>query len=108
MQQVEGPGERTPNCPPNAAGRRSHPAFPAGGIRRMIKVTIEVRGQGERTTTHELEIINDGTGTEEIGNYDFILVDKRQHSLVLVCDRIEGWNRRNPAWRLVREALDKC
>mgnify|MGYP001610145896 CR=1 FL=1 len=61
----------------------------------MLKVTIEFcpASGGESYPIFEGVITNDGTGTEEVGNYDYKLQMPYREGIAYQTGRIEGWPR---------------
>jgi len=64
---------------------------------------LRLRLQANATNVGWLDIVNTGTGTEELGNYVVCLLDQdlhpRRHGT------LDGYPRRLGAWELVRRAL---
>jgi hypothetical protein len=69
-----------------------------------IPVTLDVHGLGHtRRVLRTINIINDGTGTRERGNYQVQLLGARGQ--LLREGSIETWRRARPVEQLVLEAL---
>ena len=66
-------------------------------------LTAEIKVNGRRIST--VQIKNDGTGNEHIGNYDVWLVDECPAKKIPNA-RVEGWNRMGAAHDLVHLALE--
>jgi hypothetical protein len=76
-------------------------------LKKMIKVTIELYPGGSRYNKKTLGIINignDGTGTEEIGNYNYALC-KQDLKTLLKQGRIEQFGRQRGCYELLYEVL---
>ncbi len=74
----------------------------------MIVITVELWPGGresEKRTLASMVIVNDGTGSETRGNYDYLVAGKR--GLVgMGRGRIENWHRQSQhVWKLVRRVL---
>ena len=77
----------------------------------MLKITIELYPHGDKDNSQkigEATIINDGTGTKELGNYMVSLAEfggypGLDNGKVMDFDRKD----RGP-WELLREAIDAC
>lgn len=67
----------------------------------MLRVTLDIipfGSEAHRRTIGTLEIINDGTGDRDTGNYD-VSIDGRTA-------RVEDHDREDGAWVLLRRALE--
>lgn len=73
----------------------------------MIIVEIKVIPRGDHSKTKNLcqiEIVNDLSGDEEIGNYDFVISSP---NLDRYEDRVEKHERRDGVLVLLRKVLEK-
>jgi hypothetical protein len=73
----------------------------------MLRVTIDVIPFGDFECSERLgtlDIVNDLSGTEELGNYLVFLVDGAGEPIELIGE-IEGFKRDREFWCLVIEAL---
>ncbi len=74
----------------------------------MLRLTLDFIPYGEldnEETLGVIEIVNDGTGTEAVGNYRVFFTDKNENRIEL--ERILGHKRPQKlgAWILCRETL---
>lgn len=70
-----------------------------------VKAEIDMFGQGVmHVDAGTLEIVNDGTGTREVGNYRWELLSPKGE--VMDKGTIHGHVRANGAWPLIRDILD--
>lgn len=74
----------------------------------MLRLTLDLFPHGEESNQETLgviEIVNDGTGTDDIGNYKIFFTDKDGNQTEL--DRVLGHKRpqKNGAWVVCREAM---
>ena len=72
----------------------------------MIRVSIDLithatGSEGKRLYT--LEIVNDGTGTPVVGNYDVVLRDGRGNALEST--RLTDWPRQMNAWEMLKRIV---
>jgi len=74
----------------------------------MVRITIEIMPQGSRENRKVLghvDIINDGTGTQTIGNYSITAVSK--NGKVFRKCRVEGYRRKaDSIWKLMKLVFD--
>ena len=74
----------------------------------MLRLTLTLHSaiDGNAYDLGSLTIINDGTGTHERGNYDVVLVDKRDGAKTRTRrGRVEDYLRSAGAWELVAKAI---
>jgi len=75
----------------------------------MIVVRVELHSAvtGRVTTIGLMRLVNDGTGTPWIGNYDVQIMRHGSAGRPRKANRVEGHRRRAlPIWTLIRKALD--
>jgi len=73
----------------------------------MLRITIDVIPFGDFECAERLgcvDVVNDLSGTEDLGNYLVFLVDSAGEPTELIGE-IEGFKRDREFWRLVIEAL---
>lgn len=72
----------------------------------VIKLELHDANTGKVSELGRLEIVNDGTGTREVGNYNYMLLgkDARGQRMSWI-GSVLGWSRRNSAWQLVQRVL---
>lgn len=73
----------------------------------MIEVTVNLLPQGIKDKKRLLgimNIINNGTGTQEIGNYDAYIIHEGKGNMY----EVRGFLRqKNDVWDLIQEVLEK-
>lgn len=81
----------------------------------IVRVELHKGGMGGPVTElARMEIINDGSGTETLGNYFVSTLRGRNHGsfdqrIIQRAGRIEKWQRKNwHVWKLVACALYHC
>lgn len=77
----------------------------------MLRITIELIpfGLGKPQHLGTLHLANDGTGTQDRGNYDGTLFTKTGAKMPQRVVRVEDWPRQSrPVWELVIEALQSA
>ena len=74
----------------------------------MIKVTIELFPKGSEENSRllgECYIANDGTGTVNRGNYDYVLFNKLKRKFK--SGKVSNFNRKNETvWKLLKKCLE--
>lgn len=76
-----------------------------------IKIVIEPYGNKEwERDIGEIEIINDGTGDHQYGNYIYELWDSNTtlHDKVTIKGELKGHNRMQSAFKLLQAVLNKA
>jgi hypothetical protein len=75
----------------------------------MIVVDMKLNSAISRSRDCNLcrvEIVNDGTGTQQRANYD-VLLFARNNGRLIRTRRVENWPRKSrPAWRLLQVAME--
>lgn len=73
----------------------------------IVKIELHSAVTGEVSEIAHMRIINDGTGTRDLGNYDVELMEGRKDGRrVAMKSRVEGYPRLPyTVWELVRRAL---
>lgn len=74
----------------------------------MLRITVEIVPFGNENAAREIGkgyVINDGTGTNNISNYNCIFkeIDNNKENKI----KVKGFNRKKGFWPLVGEALKK-
>ena len=72
----------------------------------MLRVAMEIWPQGQRELRENLgtlTIINEGTGSHEVGNYCFVLDRPKRRARRAT---LTGWPRSRSCWELLAVALD--
>jgi hypothetical protein len=76
-------------------------------INKMIRVTIEIvpfGNEGEKRKLGEITIVNDGTGTPEIGNYKVYYWKPETGTVVA---QVKKYNRENGFLKLLQKCINK-
>lgn len=72
----------------------------------VVKVELHSAITGEVTEIGRMNIINDGTGDADVGNYNVLLMRRGTTRRVQRGGRVEGHSRKSlPIWALVSKAL---
>lgn len=74
----------------------------------MLVVKMELWPGGDESAKRELSrvvIVNDETGTPELGNYDVTVTNEAGE--VVKRDRVTGWSRERGGWSLLHRAMSK-
>src|SRR5687768_13951186 len=74
----------------------------------MIVVKVELWPGGNESRSRSLGtafIVNNGTGTAKLGNYDVALMKMRDATQVYRLGRLTGWVRRKSPWNLLMLAI---
>jgi hypothetical protein len=92
----------------NIAGIRSFAAWHTIG-RIVLVVKIEVWPGGNKAGRRVIEvaaIVNDGTGSKLVGNYDCVILTGSKGKVTNAC-KVKGHSRSKGAWVLLKKALEQ-